>query len=209
MNKDYLDLNVRLMKTLDTLDEVIPQRDIDSWIRGQRRNLKEILQSEGLSNELLDILFYQEVMEKNEMDDDVIISLFYKVQEPASLKEYAKMNLDFYCIEYMLRRNDIPIINDYGTITRNDCMHAKDVKHLIYKSNYFRELSDITHKNYRKIMDEIMYRHFKPIAYEGVGINGVIAKTIVFNTLLEGIRVKVKAKNYGIQSKEIARDFYV
>lgn len=209
MTQDYLDLNVRLMKQIDRLADDVPEKGIDAWVRTKRQELRATLSSEGISTDILESLFHQESMIEKGYQDEDILALFSSDQDIEAMHIYNAMNIDFYCIEYMLRRHEKPHLVNYGTIQKKDIDSAKDLENLIYKSNYFRELSPIQHKNYRKKMDEIMYRTFKPRAYQGIGVDGVVSKVILYNLLLDSTRVDVKSKKFGIQSPEIVRDFHV
>lgn len=208
MSRDYLQLNVQVMQLLGGLEDLKIEDNVDALISEKRKTMRDLLISQDVSSSVLDMLFYREVMVEKDLDDAAVLELFVNQDESSVAKRYANMMLDFYGIEYYLRKNEKPSLKHVGNIPQFDFDNAKDVKQLAFKSPYFRTMKDIKLEDYRKKMDETLFESFKPDANKPIGLDGIVGKVIVYNLLLDNLRIKNKAIYLNVDEEKIVRDFH-
>ncbi|HLV50187.1 MAG TPA: hypothetical protein VKY25_04585 [Erysipelothrix sp.] len=209
MIDQHLQLNVQVMKMVDTIADLRVDDSIDQVIAKEREALRTFLEFENIPQSILRLLFHREVMLEESLSDLEVLELFVNHPKDSAAEKYGKMLLDFYGIEYFLRTKKEPEMPHYGSITKFDYQNAKTCEQLVYKSPYFRSMSNIKLENYQKSMDEALYRVFYPISQEAIGIDGIVGKVIIHNLFLDNLRVKIKADHLNVNAEKIVRDFYV
>lgn len=208
MSRDYLQLNIQVVQLLDGLENLKVEDNVDALILEKRKEMRDLLISGGVPSSVLDMLFYREVMVENDLDDEAVLALFVNHPSDSVAQRYGKMMIDFYGIEYYLRRNEKPHLKHVGNITKFEFESANDVQQLVFKSPYFRTMKHIKLENYRKKMDETLFESFKPHAQKATGIDGIVGKVIVYNLLLDNLRIKNKGIYLNVDEVQIVRDFH-
>ena len=209
MIDQHLQLNVQVMKMVDAISDLRVDDSIDKVIAKEREALRAFLEAENIPESILRLLFHREVMVEESLSDSEVLELFVNHPENSAAEKYGKMLLDFYGLEYYLRTEKRPTMHQYGNISKFDFESAKSCQQLVFKSPYFRSMPNINLENYRKNMDEALYREFYPISQKAIGIDGIIGKVIIHNLFLDNLRVKIKADQLNVNAEKIVRDFYV
>ncbi len=209
MRSQYLLENVQVMQMVSKLDDLKIEGSVDAWISKKRIEMQDYLESVAVPTPILNMLYYPEYMGLKALKDSQVLELFVN-HEPGSVAEnYGKVLIDFYALEYFLRLGKRPALSHEGYIPKHEFDGAKNAAQVAYKSPYFRSLVNLSLDTYRKAMDEALYKRFKPFSEGAMGLDGIVAKAIIYNLKLENIRIKEKASVLKVDADKIVRDFYV
>lgn len=204
---DYLVLNVRLSKWLHTPITFDPKFDIDAQLGNERQKLYEYLQENQIPNEVLELIFVREYIAKHQLNDNAYCAFLNMNRNNEVLDLIAKTLLDYQIIESILRRKQLLIYHLKGTISSED-VAVYGLSRTLFKSFYFKEFEKINIDNYRKCFDEWLYHIMVPYSFSGIGIDSIIAKTVMILLQMDNQRIIQKAQQLSINADHIVRRYH-
>ena len=203
---DYLSLNVQLASfiTMPILwhDDVA----VDESYQENRMRLRVFLNEFDVEEGLLDLLFIEETLSTPGFGDGAYVAWLLTIQRTDLGMLLRDRYLDFYQIEYCLRRGEFPMVQA-GTLWPLIQTRDEALKRVLNKSDYAKQFAIIDGCNALKKFDECVFLDMVYYQHVGIGVDGVIAKVMIYLLRLKQASILEKGRRQHIDTQKIARDF--
>lgn len=204
---DYLSLNVQLAQRV-TKDVVWHDGvKVEDTITAYRADLRTFLKTHAVADEVLDILFVEETLITRQYGDQAYLEwlLTYKRNDLAGL--LVKRYLDFYQLEYCLRRGRFPMVQG-GFLQPLIATPDTPLPTVLAKSDYSKRFAIIDARNALKLFDECLYQDMAAYQHVGIGLDGVIAKVMVILLQLKQAKIIEQGRRSHLDTQKIVRDYH-
>lgn len=203
---DYLGLNVTLNRHLVIPDSIKNAMDIDTSLKAMRESIASILRDEGVDDRVLSLMFIKDRYYNPDFTDEGYLEVLSQDFEIPLLNAIADALTDQYVIEFFLRMKSYPKV-ERGYL--KPLIKTKDIKlgTLLSLSPYYKWYGNIDLENYHRLFDEYLYNLLKPYRYVSIGLEGIIARVMMWSLELRNHAVELKALRHNVDATALLRRF--